>query len=64
LSVGVPGEIAGYWEAHKRFGKLPWADLFAPTINMIEHGFFIGPALARAIVVNEHWIKNRTFNLW
>ena len=28
LSVGVPGEIAGYAEASRMFGKLPWKRLF------------------------------------
>jgi gamma-glutamyltranspeptidase/glutathione hydrolase len=36
--VTVPGTIAGLWEAHKRFGKLPWAQLIQPTIDMATHG--------------------------
>ena len=39
LAVGVPGTVAGFWEAHQRFGTLPWADLIAPAIRIAEEGF-------------------------
>jgi gamma-glutamyltranspeptidase len=29
LAAGVPGSVAGMWEAHKRFGSRPWAELTA-----------------------------------
>ena len=31
-SVTVPGCVDGWEKLHKRFGKLPWADLFQPAI--------------------------------
>lgn len=39
LAVGVPGSVAGFWEAHQRFGTLPWADLLEHAIRLAEEGF-------------------------
>jgi gamma-glutamyltranspeptidase/glutathione hydrolase len=40
-SVTVPGAVAGWAAMHKRFGKLPWKDLFAPAIYYAEHGYAV-----------------------
>lgn len=36
---GVPGTVMGMWEAHQKFGQLPWADLIQPAIYYAENGF-------------------------
>ena len=41
LSVGVPGTVAGFWEAHQRFGSLPWRDLVTPAVALAENGFVV-----------------------
>ncbi|KRB52267.1 gamma-glutamyltransferase [Phenylobacterium sp. Root700] len=36
--VTIPGTVAGLYEAHKRFGKLPWKQLIQPTIDLAAKG--------------------------
>lgn len=38
-AVGVPGTLALLQQVHQRYGKLPWARLFAPAIELAETGF-------------------------
>ena len=38
-TVTVPGAVRGFAEIHRRFGKLPWKDLFQPAIFFAENGF-------------------------
>ncbi len=46
LSVGVPGTVAGFELAHKKYGKLPWKDLVEPAIRLAEDGFVMNWDLA------------------
>ena len=41
LSVGIPGVVAMLELAHKKYGKLPWATLFQPAIDLAEKGFAV-----------------------
>jgi len=45
LAAGVPGTVRGLAEAHRRFGKLPWATTLAPAIRFAEKGFDVTPQL-------------------
>lgn len=44
-AVGVPGVVAMLEQAHQRYGRLPWAALFAPAIALSEQGFLVTPRL-------------------
>ena len=46
MSVSVPGAIAGWVALSKRYGKLPFADLLAPAIDIAERGFMVTPIIA------------------
>ena len=58
LAVGVPGEIRGFDEAHKRFGKLPWATLFAPSIKLARDGFPVSWMLYVCLRISERFIRD------
>lgn len=38
LASGVPGSVDGMVEAHKRFGKLTWAQVLQPALDLAEKG--------------------------
>ena len=48
-SVGVPGNVRLAWEAHRKWGKLPWAELFQPAIRLAEQGFEVRQRLDTAM---------------
>jgi gamma-glutamyltranspeptidase/glutathione hydrolase/leukotriene-C4 hydrolase len=49
LAIAVPGQLKGLDYAHLRYGNLPLADLFAPSINLAREGFPVSKTIAHAI---------------
>ena len=49
LSVGVPGTVAGLHLAWKEHGRLPWARLVRPAIDLARNGFPLSESLAASL---------------
>jgi gamma-glutamyltranspeptidase/glutathione hydrolase len=48
-SVGTPGTVALLARVFQEHGKLTWPELFAPAIRLAQHGFIVGPRLAKML---------------
>jgi gamma-glutamyltranspeptidase/glutathione hydrolase len=48
-SATVPGAVDGWSQAHKRFGRLVWKDLFTPAIYYAEHGYAVPE------IIQDYW---------
>ncbi len=58
-SVGVPGTVAGFDLALRRFGTKTWAQLAAPAARLAEDGFPLSPAMAREFAARmAEWKAN------
>ncbi len=44
-SVTVPGAVSGWLALSERFGKLPFADLMEPAIDIAERGYLLPPVV-------------------
>ncbi len=59
LPVSVPGCVDGWFELHKKFGKLPVKTILAPAIKYAREGFPVTELIAyywqRSVPVLEQW---------
>lgn len=46
-AITVPGVVAGWAALHERYGKLPFADLMVPAIEIAERGYAVPPVVAQ-----------------
>jgi len=58
-AIGVPGTVAGLYKAHQKYGKLPWADVVQPAIDLAAQGFAMNWSLYRAA---QYFVENRESN--
>jgi gamma-glutamyltranspeptidase / glutathione hydrolase len=54
LAVGTPGTVAGLYEVHRKYGKLPWREVVQPAITIAQDGFILAPKVTpRSITAQE-----------
>lgn len=53
----VPGFFAAMHAAHRRFGRLPWAELLAPAIWLCDHGIPVGDALSGMVTTRREVLQ-------
>ncbi|UHS56324.1 gamma-glutamyltransferase [Agrobacterium vaccinii] len=56
-SVGTPGTVRLLSDVHKKYGKLPWADLLKPAEMLASNGFTVSPRLASLIASEGDRLK-------
>lgn len=75
LSVAVPGELKGYAEMHKKYGRVPWKTLIQPTIDLCRSGHLVTEYLERVLKMmrvdifaepslKEIFVNPKTNDIW
>jgi gamma-glutamyltranspeptidase/glutathione hydrolase len=62
LAVGVPGTVKGMEQLHRKLGKLPWATLLQPAINLASDGFAL--TVIDSDLMFNHAQKFKQVNAW
>ena len=52
LPISVPGTVDGWFELHKKFGKLPMKEILEPTIKYAKEGFPVSE------LISFYWQKS------
>ena len=49
--MGVPGEVAGYWAARRKYGskEISWQRIIQPTIDLCREGIPVTASLAEVL---------------
>jgi len=66
LPVSVPGAVDGWIKLHERFGKLPFEELFKPTIDYANNGFPLTETIAYYLELSSQRFKTypNFKNIW
>jgi len=62
LAVGVPGSVAGCFEVHQKYGKLDWATLVAPAIELAQKGYMLSSIEANYLNENQEFFQKFNTN--
>ena len=57
LAAGVPGSVDGMVKAHARFGKLSWAEVVQPALDLAQNGFLITESQAEEFTEMQEALK-------
>jgi gamma-glutamyltranspeptidase / glutathione hydrolase len=52
IAVSTPGVLDGWWTLHRRFGRLKWAEILEPAIELCERGAPVPQIIA------SHWRRD------
>ncbi len=58
-AAAVPGTVAGFWAAHKRYGRLPWAEVITPAAELATDGFYPDEMLVDHVHSVYDWFGDR-----
>ncbi len=64
LPVTVPGCVDGWFELHKKFGKLPMSEILAPAIQYAEEGFPVTELIAYYLNLSVPRFAKQFPNVW
>jgi gamma-glutamyltranspeptidase/glutathione hydrolase len=53
-SSGVPGSVAGFEAAYKKFASKPWKELMAPSVKLAREGFPVSRTLAESLTGRQN----------
>lgn len=57
-AVTVPGQVHAWFEAHARWGRVPFAKLLTRAIEYAAEGFPIGVGVANAMKTHAEWMRH------
>lgn len=65
-SIGVPGEVHGYWTAYKQYGSglISWQDLLIPTVQLLKNGYPVSKLMERSLeAIRDNVMEEPTMRL-
>ncbi|MGH8856720.1 MAG: gamma-glutamyltransferase, partial [Polaromonas sp.] len=57
-AVTVPGAVGGWVALSERFGRLPFADLMEPAIDIAERGYLLSPVVQQKWAAATHELQS------